>query len=252
MKKIYLIKAGTTFPTTAEKYGDFDDWIIAILGELPLTIEVVDVADNVALSELEDLPLHALAGIIITGSHAMVTDGLEWSLALECWLPKLVKQEVPILGICYGHQLLAHAMGGKVGHHPLGKEVGTVEIDLLPSCAADPLFQSLPPSFLVHATHTQTVLELPLGAERLAANIHEPNHAYRLGANAWGVQFHPEFTPDIMRDYLQMQEKSLQSAGQNVPQLLSAVADTPFSAEILRKFAKIIEEQLHEKATDNQ
>lgn len=241
MKKIYLVKTGTTFPTTAEKYGDFDDWIIKTLGELPLTIEVVDVTDNAALSKLEDLPLEAFAAIIITGSHAMVTDGLAWSLALERWLPKLVKQEIPILGICYGHQLLAHAMGGKVGFHPLGKEVGTVEIDLLPSCAADSLFQSLPPSFLVHVSHTQTVLELPLGAERLAANIHEPNHAYRLGSRAWGVQFHPEYTPEIMRDYLEMQEKSLHSAGQNVPQLLSAVADTPFSAEVLRGFVRLIE-----------
>jgi len=241
MKKVYLVKTGTTFPTTAEKYGDFDDWVIRTLGEPARAIEVVDVTDTAALSQLQDLPLDALAGIIITGSHAMVTDGLDWSLALERWLPKLVKQEIPIFGICYGHQLLAHAMGGKVGFHPLGKEVGTVEIDLLPSCEADPLFRSLPPSFLVQVTHAQTVLELPLGAERLAANIHEPNHAYRLGACAWGVQFHPEYTPDIMRDYLVMQEKSLQSAGQNVPQLLGAVADTPFSAEVLRGFAKLIE-----------
>jgi GMP synthase (glutamine-hydrolysing) len=172
----------------------------------------------------------------------MVTDDLPWSVAIERWIPSLLAAGVPFLGICYGHQLLARAAGGEVGFHPRGKEIGTVVVNCLPVAANDRLFQQLPASFAAHVTHAQTVLRLPPGALRLAANEHEPNHAFSLGESAWGVQFHPEYTPDIMRAYVREQAGELAAAGMEAERLLQAVAPTPEAGALLGRFARLVDE----------
>jgi GMP synthase (glutamine-hydrolysing) len=235
MKKLYIMKAGTTFPATAGEFGDFDQWTAKTLGLTDGEIAIVDAEHGAALPDAREC-----SGAVITGSHAMVTDRLPWSVKLEEWIPSLLTAGTPLFCICYGHQLLAQAAGGRVGFHPRGKEIGTVTIHLLPECADDPLFQSLPQSFLAHVTHLQTVLDLPKGAIRLAANAHEHNHAFRLGDRAWGVQFHPEYSADIMRSYIDEQTEELESAGLDVSKLHYNVSETPFAAETLRNFGSLI------------
>ncbi|RJP77168.1 MAG: glutamine amidotransferase [Desulfobacteraceae bacterium] len=239
MKKLYIIKAGTTFPGTAKQFGDFDRWTAATLGRTDLEIDIVDTENGADLPSVKEC-----AGAVITGSHSMVTDNLPWSVRLEEWILSLLHTDTPLFGICYGHQLLAQAAGGQVGFHPRGEEIGTVEVQLLPDCVNDPVFQSLPQSFLVHVTHEQTVLRLPAGAIRLAANHYEPNHAFRLGDRAWGVQFHPEYSMDIMRSYIREQKDELEAAGQNVPELLNRVSETPFAARTLQNFGNVVKERL--------
>src|SRR5690606_38861481 len=109
-----------------------------------------------------------------------------------------------VLGVCYGHQLLAHALGGRVDDHPAGREVGTVELELDAAGEGDALFGATPAKFRAHATHRQSVLELPPGATVLARSAHDPHHAVRYAPTAWGLQFHPEFSVGIMRGYLQL------------------------------------------------
>jgi GMP synthase-like glutamine amidotransferase len=68
--------------------------------------------------------------------------------------------------------------------------------------------QGLPVSFAVYATHAQTVTALPAGTSVLACNSFEPHHALAFGKNAWGFQFHPEFTADIVRMYIERSRDS--------------------------------------------
>jgi len=241
MKKLYIIKTGTTLPAVAERFGDFDRWIAAELGTVGIETCVVDAEHGAAAP-----PLEACAGAVITGSPTMVTERLPWSVALERWLQILLAARVPVLGICYGHQLLAQAAGGRVGYHPGGKEIGTVDIRLLPGCADDPLFASLPSAFPAHATHAQSVLELPAAAIRLAANDHDPNHAFRLGDCAWGVQFHPEFNADVMRAYIEVQREQLYAAGFNTEHLLNSVVETPTATGILARFGAWLVDRMAE------
>ncbi len=235
MSKLFVIKTGTTFPSTARQWGDFDLWTLNGLKLSPDDVRVVDIADGDALPDVE-----ACRGVVVTGSHAMVTDSLPWSMAIAAWIPSLIEANVPFLGICYGHQLLAHALGGHVGFHPGGKEIGTVAIHLLPDSSIDPLFCSLPSPFQAHTTHSQAVLSLPQGAVRLASNSFEPNHAFRFGPCAWGVQFHPEYDMRIMGSYIVEQAKELEMTGHDVPELLRTIRDTPVAATILRRFAGIV------------
>jgi GMP synthase (glutamine-hydrolysing) len=85
----------------------------------------------------------------------------------------------------------------------------------------------------------------------LAANAFEPNHAFRLGNFAWGVQFHPEYSADIMRSYIKEQAKELTSAGMNVSDLLRAVSETPVAAKTLTNFARIVEKYLANTAGES-
>jgi GMP synthase (glutamine-hydrolysing) len=191
-----IFKAGSTFPSLAAELGDFEDWIARRLApSVARPLRVVD-------PRCDALPDPAsLAGVIITGSHAMVSDREPWSEACAAWLAAAVPAGLPVLGICYGHQLLAHALGGEVGYHPGGLEIGTVEVETTPAAADDALFAALPPRFPAQVVHRQSVLRLPPGAVCLARNAFEPHHAFRIH-RAWGVQFHPEFSAEAMAGYL--------------------------------------------------
>jgi GMP synthase (glutamine-hydrolysing) len=231
VRRAFIIKVGTAFPGTARQFGDFDLWTLHGLKLNPDEVQIVDLVLGDTLPEAEEC-----RGVVVTGSHAMVTDPLPWSLPLVAWVPSLVEASVPFLGICYGHQILAYAMGGRVGFHPGGKEIGTVDIHLLPDSLTDPLFGSLPSPFLAHTTHSQTVLSLPQDAVRLASNSFEPNHAFRLGSCVWGVQFHPEYDRNIMESYIEEQAEELEAAGRDAQALLQTIRDTPVAAAVLRRF----------------
>jgi GMP synthase (glutamine-hydrolysing) len=233
MEKIYIIKAGSTFADTTEREGDFDDLIYRGLGLKRDAVEVIEAYRGEPLP-----PADTCLGVVISGAHCMVTDDLPWSLAIETWIPSLVQLEVPLFGICYGHQLLGRAMGGRVDFHPDGKEVGTFDIYRLPESDTDPLFASLPQQFPVHATHAQSVLSLPKGAVPLTSNSFEPHHAFRVGRCAWGVQFHPEYNAAITKDYILAQADDLRRAGQDVAELLQGLRETPIANSLLPRFAQ--------------
>lgn len=232
MNTMFIIKTGTTFPNTAKQLGDFDLWTLNGLKLKHSEVEVVDVVAGDTLPAAE-----ACRGIVVTGSHAMVTDCLSWSKTIAAWIPSIIEAEIPFLGICYGHQLLGQALGGKVGFHPEGKELGTVDIHLLPDTMTDPLFFSIPSPFKAHTSHSQAVLSLPQDAVRLASNSFESNQAFRVGTCAWGVQFHPEYNRKIMESYILEQTKELETAGRDASALLRTIRDTPIAASLLRRFA---------------
>jgi GMP synthase (glutamine-hydrolysing) len=236
MQKLYIIKVGTTFSSTLETLGDFDDWIKSALGGTTVPVEVIDaVVPGITLPDPAEC-----GGVIVTGSHAMVTDNLSWSINIESWIPLLVAAGIPFLGICYGHQLLGRATGGEVGYHPLGSEIGMVEITLAIDVDNDPLFKGIPAGFSAHTTHAQSVLCLPSSARLLACSTHDPHHAFRVGTAAWGVQFHPEYTEEIMRAYITAQAGSLRKKGRNVEMLLNEVTETPFARQVLTNFAALV------------
>lgn len=233
-RKFILLKAGSTFPDVVARLGDFHDWLLPGLGLPADRIEILEIWRGAALPEPEDC-----AGVIMTGAHAMVTDHLPWMRRALDWLPRLVAAEVPYLGICFGHQMFAEAMGGRVGYHPGGREVGCIDLHLHPAAACDPLFRGLPPHFPALAVHAQSVLELPPGAVLLAGNDFEPHHAFRVGALAWGIQFHPEFNRERMDAYLHHLAQQLHAAGLDCRRIRAGLCDAPIAAGLLPRFAKM-------------
>ncbi|MEI7995718.1 MAG: glutamine amidotransferase [Methylococcaceae bacterium] len=238
MKTVIIIKAGSTFPITRQRFGDFEDWIIRSIGGSEILISVINVLEGETLP-----PVETLSGVIITGSHGMVTDNETWMQVLTSWIPKVMECNIPLLGICFGHQLLAMAMGGYSDYHPKGREIGTVSIKLSPEGRQDRLLGYLPDEFKAHTTHAQTIIKLPEHALTLAANPFEAHHAFRLGDSAWGVQFHPEFSADIMKAYINEQAVTLQREGHDVAELTATICNTDAANRLFNRFIAIVQEQ---------
>ncbi len=233
-RPLLIVKTGSAHAHIRERLGDFHDWIATGLREGGAgDIRVVDAQAGAPMP-----PVDNLAGIVLTGSHAMVSDREAWSEALVPWLRQAVKAETPLLGICYGHQLLAHALGGEVGFHPDGVEIGTVTVQRNAASASDPLLGSLPMAFEAQSTHWQSVRKLPPGAVLLAGNAFERHHAYRVGPSAWGVQFHPEFSDEALRAYLDGLGPTLAKVGQDAQAIAAALKPTPLAASLLPRFAQ--------------
>lgn len=162
--------------------GDFEDWIPDHI-EMPRSAVLVHPA-----YVQSDLPeLNEISAVIVTGSHATVTGRSRWIGRLSVWLKQEVANKVPLLGICFGHQLVARALGGTVDYRTGGMELGTTTIKLTDEGRNDPLFKVLPSGFPVHTAHSQTVAELLPGAHLLAGNIFEHHHAFSIGDNIRGV-----------------------------------------------------------------
>ena len=232
--KVVILKTGSTYPQIREQLGDFDAWFVrGLSADLDLT--VADVTVTAPPGQPADWD-----GIVITGSPAMVSEQAAWSETAAAWTRQAVEDRVPVLGVCYGHQLLAHALGGKVGFHPEGRDTGTKQVTLLDTANGDPLFQQMPLQFPAQLTHKQSVLELPPGAILLANSSFEPHQAFRVGTNAWGVQFHPEFTDQIMKAYLEVQTPELDQEGLNASQLRAEVTPAPAASDVLRYFSELI------------
>lgn len=232
MQPFLILETGQPTPSM-RRHGSFAHWIRVAAGLERDAAVVVDVARGDALPARD-----GFAGVIVTGSAAMVTERHDWSERSAAWLREAAHAGLPLLGICYGHQLIAHALGGVVADNPRGREMGTVQINLHAQAQADPLFNGLPARFPAQATHLQSVLTPPPGAAVLAHNGHEACHAFRWGDHAWGVQFHPEFSTRHMRGYIRARHEALAAEGCCSRALVRRVSAAPQARKILRRFVR--------------
>lgn len=236
MSRVLIVKTGTTLPALRARRGDYEDWIAAGLGVAREAVDVVRPAADEPLPA-PDAPL----GIVVTGSSAMVSDREPWSERTAAWLADAVRAGTAVLGICYGHQLLAHGLGGEVGRNPAGREMGTICLRLEAAAADDPLLGGLGTGPLaVQATHRESVLALPSGARGLAASDADRHQAFAVGERAWGVQFHPEFDAEVMRGYVNARRDVLCVEGLDPEAMLSAIRETPAGPAILRRFSVLL------------
>jgi GMP synthase (glutamine-hydrolysing) len=195
MKKIVIIKCGDTREAIKNELGDFEDWIIQSTN-LPANMFAVY---NLPKGDLLRHPDEFIGGII-TGSDAMVTDNSKWMKQLKDWIVTARYSNLPVLGICFGHQIMAEALGGKVTTNTAGESLGAIEVEFTTSAKTDSLFKGLGDSLETFAVHGQHVTMLPVGSEILARGKKAPIQAFKVG-KMYGVQFHPEFNGGIMKLY---------------------------------------------------
>jgi GMP synthase (glutamine-hydrolysing) len=225
--------AGEPLAATRERRGDFGVLIREATGaSWAGEWREVDGRGSVPLPLLPDV-----AGLIVTGSAASVTSREPWMLRLEEYLRAAVAQRVPTLGICFGHQLLGQALGGRVEKNPRGREIGTVRVQI---SEPDWLFSQASGEFAANSTHVDSIIVLPDGARVLASTELDPHAAVRFGEHVYGVQFHPEVDGEVMLDYLNARGQILLEEGANPDTLRAAVKDAPESAAILGRFAETL------------
>lgn len=159
------------------------------LGE-PVPDRWADVADGVD------------ALVVLGGAMGANDDDVApWLPATRSLLADAVARQVPTLGVCLGHQLASVALGGTVARNPTGRTVGPVLVRLTGAAASDPLLADLDGLPAIHY-NDDVVIELPPGATVLATLPDGRPQALRLGPAAWGVQFHPETSPEVFGDWL--------------------------------------------------
>lgn len=232
MKPLLIIETGHAPGPIRARLGDFAHWFRVAMRVSPTRIHRVDVEAGQALP-----PPRMCAGAVITGSAAMVTDKHPWSEDTAAWIVDAMHAQLPLFGVCYGHQLMAHALGGRVGELPGGREIGTQAIELLPAAGDDMLLRGMPACFRTHTTHRQSVLELPAQARVLARSQQEPHQILRYGERAVSTQFHPEFSVAAMQAYVRLRASQLRAEGMDVHALLAQTRATPAARRLLQRFA---------------
>lgn len=228
---LLLIQAGTAPDVLKDKFGDLPQWFMKATGVAPEDVQIVEIFRGETLPEPTT---HCVA--IITGSWDMVTDKLPWSEKAAEWIRRAVDADMPLFGVCYGHQLMAYALGGTVDFNPQGREVGCLAINLTPAGFNDPMTMHLSQGFSAHLTHLQTVTELPPGAQVLASSQHDRNQIIRYSSKAVSTQFHPEFTPEIAASLIDLRTDVLLSEGYHPAKMRAALTDAADASGILKTF----------------
>ncbi len=138
--------------------------------------------------------------VVITGSQASVYWDNPWIESTRSWVDEAIDHGLPMLGICWGHQLLADTLDGAV--EPMGEyELGyrTVQHN------GDPIFENIPETFTVFTTHSDRVVDIPEDATVIAENDYGI-HGFRFNSVV-GLQSHPEYDQETAIDVVQRKEQ---------------------------------------------
>lgn len=143
-------------------------------------------------------------GLLVLGGPQSATDDEATSpelVGVRALLREAVAADLPTLAVCLGAQVLAAAGGGAVRVGTEGPEVGATLVAKRDAAYADPVFGPLPLAPDVIQWHHDEIATLPPGATLLASNPHYAHQAFRVGEAVYGIQFHIETTPELVRSW---------------------------------------------------
>lgn len=211
------------------------DW----LADEGLRLDVVHAYDGTPLpGSLQHDAVVVLGGGFLPDADA----DAPWLAPTRALVGEALNRDVPVLGICLGGQMLAHVAGGNVKGDVGAPESGSTPVRWRAAVREDPVFHDVPEVVPAIEHHVDAITALPAEAVWLAESDRCPYQAFRLGDTAWGVQFHPEVTPDRIRTWNQ---DKLREQGFDPDEVYAkAVADDPVSApvweRVSRRFARLV------------
>jgi len=178
--------------------------------------------------------LDGVDGVIIMGSPDRLTDGSATHADAEMALARLAHESgCPLLGICFGAQILAAALGGEVGPLEAGVRVGSHEVRLTPQGREDPVFAGLPWAMACLHWNRDVATALPPDAVALATGPADDPQAWRLGVRTYAIQFHPEMHPGVIDQIIAEDRPDIDDAGTTVDAVRQGVADAWSTCERL-------------------
>ena len=152
-----------------------------------------------------ELPHHTdfCDAYVLTGSASSVYEDLQWIRDLEAFVRSLHQQKIPTVGICFGHQLLAQALGGETLKSSKGWGVGVARHRVVVN--KDWMIPKVE-EVKVLVSHQDQVTKLPPQAERILQSEFCPNAMFQLSEHAIGCQGHPEFLPEYSHALMEMRK----------------------------------------------
>lgn len=194
--RIGILECDRLSEALRERHGSYSDMfqkLLSATGE-PLAFATYQVMES-------DYPgtVAACDAYLITGSRYSVYDDLDWIRRLQDYVLKLEAHSKKLIGICFGHQMVAQALGGEVGRHPGGWGVGVAASSLV---QRKPWMNPARDSFHLISSHQDQVIRMPPQAELLSGSAFCTNGSYQVREHILCFQGHPEFTPAYARERL--------------------------------------------------
>jgi GMP synthase-like glutamine amidotransferase len=186
--KIGLLKCDTVREELLHIAGDCSDFFVTLFSQCApdLSLKVYDVQLGIYPDAIEECD-----GYITTGSANSVYDDEPWIHRFRDYVRELHERRTKLVGICFGHQMIAEALDGKCEMAPNGWGVGIKTVRII---SKKPWMKPELDSYNLIVSHLDQVSCLPSGAEILGTNEHCPNAMYAVGDHFLGIQGHPEFT----------------------------------------------------------
>jgi GMP synthase (glutamine-hydrolysing) len=190
--KIGILRTGHSPEGMIETMGDYDTMFERLLGGHDFTFETFSVVDGVFPQGPQDA-----GGWLITGSKHGAYEDHPWIPPLEDLIRAIHASGRPLVGVCFGHQIIAQAMGGTVEKFAGGWSVGRTEYTLDGKTVA------------LNAWHQDQVTQVPQGARVVGSSDFCANAMLAYGDSIWTVQAHPEFTPDFLDGLIRTRGKGV-------------------------------------------
>ena len=199
--QIGILQTGQAPDILKDASGDYPDMFARLLADRGLTFRTYLVEEMAFPADIHDCD-----GWLITGSRHGAYEDHPFIKPLEDFIRRAYAAKVPLVGICFGHQIIAQALGGTVERYDGGWSVGPTEYDFDGEVLT------------MNAWHRDQVTALPEGAERIGTNAFCENAALVYGDRAFTVQAHPEFADSFVDGLMQTRGKGV------VPDALMAEA----------------------------
>ena len=197
-KRFAVLQAGTAHPRARQRLGDCGEMFISLLREPGDVWDVYDVEHGIFP---QDLSAHD--GFVITGSRHSVYESLPWIEQLLELVREIHRRAIRLVGLCFGHQAIAMALGGKVELNPKGWDIGLVELSLTEAARGLRSFRGVPGPLGILVSHMDTVTRLPEGAVHLAFSRRTEYEMYALGDSVLSLQGHPEYDREVIEEIIE-------------------------------------------------
>ena len=202
---IAILEAGRTNPEMPAKFHDYPDMFETLFANQPnradFHFSTVPVIDDVFPQSIDNYD-----GFLVTGSAYGVYDDVPFIPKLMLFIQEIFTAEKPLVGICFGHQIVAHALGGHAAKFDNGWGIGTMPLNMVG--VADWIPDDIDQLNLIHV-HQDQVIALPPDAVRLAQSDFCKNAAFAIGKQVFAIQGHPEFTSAYTHALIDIREDKI-------------------------------------------
>ena len=201
---IAILEAGRTNPDMPAKFHDYPNMFETLFADQPNSADfcfsTVPVIDDVFPQTVDDHD-----GYLVTGSAFGVYDDAPFIPRLMMFIQKIFAADKPLVGICFGHQIVAHALGGHAAKFDNGWGIGTMPINMVGTAEWIP--NDIDQLDLIHVHQDQVVS--CRSAVRLAQSDFCENAAFAIGKQVFAIQGHPEFTPAYTNALIDIREDKI-------------------------------------------